>query len=367
MKPILGCLLSASLLPGAAAPKTRLKEIVSVEGVRDNQLIGYGLVVGLAGTGDKRQTVFSAQTLSNLLERMGVTVAPTALQAKNTAAVMVTATLPPFAQPGTRIDVTAAAMGDASNLQGGLLVLTPLKAASGEVFAVAQGPVVTGGFVAGAGAGNAQTLNHPTTGRIPAGAIVESSPPSALNSRQLRLQLRRADFTNAARVSAAINREFGETGIPLAKAVNPGLVLVEIPPGFSERSVEFLALVENLELNVDRMAKIVVNERTGTIVMGKEVRIAPVSILHGNLTVEVETSFGVSQPPAFSGGETTVVPRIGVGVKEEKAREINLKEGASVEDLVRALSAIGSTPRDIIAILQNLRAAGALDADVEVI
>jgi flagellar P-ring protein precursor FlgI len=367
MKLILGCLLSASLLPGAAVPKTRLKELVSVEGVRDNQLIGYGLVVGLAGTGDKRQTVFSAQTLSNLLERMGVTVAPTALQAKNTAAVMVTATLPPFAQPGTRVDITVAAMGDAANLQGGLLLLTPLKAANGEVFAVAQGPVVTGGFVAGAGAGNAQTLNHPTTGRIPAGAIVENSPPSVLGGRQLRLQLRRADFTNAARVSAAINREFGENGIPLAKAVNPGLVLVEIPPAFSERNVEFLALVENLELSVDRMAKIVVNERTGTIVMGKEVRIAPVSILHGNLTVEVETSFGVSQPPAFSNGETAVVPRIGVGVKEEKAREINLKEGASVEDLVRALSAIGSTPRDIIAILQNLRAAGALDADVEVI
>lgn len=359
----------ALALPAATAdaPKTRLKELVSVEGIRDNQLIGYGLVVGLAGTGDKRQTVFSAQTLSNMLERMGVSVAPTALQAKNTASVMITATLPPFAQPGTRLDVTVAAIGDASNLQGGLLLLTPLKAANGEVFAVAQGPVVTGGFVAGAGGGNAQTLNHPTAGRVPAGAIVENSPPSVLAGDQLRLQLRRADFTNAARVTAAINRQFGEPGRPAAKAANPSLILVDIPADFSERSVEFLAMVENLELNVDRTAKIVINERTGTVVMGKEIRISPVSILHGNLTVEVETRFAVSQPGAFSSGETAVVPQVGVGVKEERAREISLKEGASIEDLIRALSAIGSTPRDIIAILQNLRAAGALDAELEVI
>jgi len=357
--------LAAEALP--ARKTSRLKELISLEGVRDNQLIGYGLVVGLAGTGDKRQTVFSAQSLSNMLERMGVTVAPTALQAKNTAAVMVTATLPPFAQPGVRLDVTVAAMGDSNNLQGGLLLLTPLKAANGQVFAVAQGPVVTGGFVASGGGGNAQTVNHPTTGRVPSGAIVEAAPPSVLSDSELRLQLKHSDFTNAARVSLLINKSFAEPGRPVAKPLHAGLVTVHVPPEFTERQVEFYSLIENLSLEVDRAAKIVVNERTGTIVMGKEVRISPVSILHGNLTVEVETSFDVSQPAPLSTGETTVVPRIGVGVKEEKARNINLKEGASVEDLVRALMTIGSTPRDVIAILQNLQAAGALDAELEVI
>lgn len=347
---------------------SRLKEIIALEGVRDNQLIGYGLVVGLAGTGDKRQTVFSAQSLSNLLERMGVTVAATALQAKNTAAVMVTATLPPFAQPGVRVDVTVGAMGDSTNLQGGLLLLTPLKAANGQVFAVAQGPVVTGGFVAsGGGGGTTQTVNHPTTGRVPSGGIVEAAPPSVMSGGELRLQLKHSDFTNATRVSTLINRTFAEPGRPLSKPLNSGLIVVTVPPEFTERPVEFYSMIENLSLEIDRMAKIVVNERTGTIVMGKEVRISPVSILQGNLTVEVETSFDVSQPAPLSSGETTVVPRVGVGVKEEKARNINLKEGASVEDLVRALMAIGSTPRDIIAILQNLQAAGALNAELEVI
>jgi len=366
----LSLLAAQAALAAEAQPArklSRLKELISLEGVRDNQLIGYGLVVGLAGTGDKRQTVFSAQSLSNMLERMGVTVAPTALQAKNTAAVMVTATLPPFAQPGVRLDATVAAMGDSNNLQGGLLLLTPLKAANGQVFAVAQGPVVTGGFVASGGGGNAQTVNHPAPGRVPGGAIIEAAPPSVLSASELRLQLKHSDFTNAARVSLLINKSFAEPGRPVAKPLNSGLVTVNIPPEFSERQVEFYSLIENLSLEVDRAAKIVVNERTGTIVMGKEVRISPVSILHGNLTVEVETSYDVSQPAPLSTGETTVVPKIGVGVKEEKARNINLKEGASVEDLVRALMTIGSTPRDVIAILQNLQAAGALDAELEVI
>jgi flagellar P-ring protein precursor FlgI len=347
-------------------PATRLKELVSIEGVRDNQLIGYGLVVGLAGTGDKRQTVFSAQTLSNLLERMGVSVAPTALQAKNTAAVMVTATLPPFSQPGTRIDVTVAAIGDATNLQGGLLVMTPLRSAGGLVFAAAQGPVVTGGFVAGRGGGNNQTVNHPTAGRIPSGAFVEQSPPSAFDGKQLKLQLRRSDFTNASRVAGLLNQKLGG-GKPVARAVHAGLVVVDVPPDWADRPVEFVARLESLSLDVDRPAKIIVNERTGTIAMGKEIRIAPVSILHGNLTVEVETTFEVSQPAPLSSGETTVVPRVGVGIKEEKARNVNLKQGATVEDLVRALLAIGSTPRDVIAILQSLQSAGALEAEIEVI
>jgi len=347
--------------------QVRLKELAALEGVRENQLIGYGLVVGLAGTGDKRQTVFSAQTLSNLLERMGLSVAPTALQAKNTAAVMVTATLGPFAQAGTRIDVTVAAMGDATTLQGGLLILTPLKGANAQVYAVAQGPVVTGGFVAGRGGGNTQMVNHPTTGRIPNGAIVELSPPSTLAADSFRLQLKRGDFSNAARITQAINRRFAAGDAAIARAENPSVVVIDLPPDFRHRPIEFLAQLENVTIDADRMAKIVINERTGTIAMGKDVKIAPVSILHGNLTVEVETSFAVSQPAPFSSGETAVVPQIGIGVKEEKARHVNLKDGATVEELVRALLAIGSTPRDVIAILQNLQAAGALEAEIEII
>lgn len=365
---ILAFSLAAAALAAEAPPvrASRLKELIAIEGVRENQLVGYGLVVGLAGTGDRRQTIFSAQTLSNLLERMGVQVSPLALQVRNTAAVMVTATLPPFAQPGTRIDVIAAAMGDAQNLQGGLLVLTPLRAATGEVYAVAQGPVVTGGFIAGA-LGTVQALNHPTTGRIPAGAIVEKAPPSAFDSRVLRLQLRRSDFTNAARIASEINRRLAPETERIARAENSGIVTVAVPQDFEGRVVDFIARLEALTIDADRAERIIINERTGTVVMGKEVRIRPVSILHGTLTVEIETAFAVSQPAPFSEGQTTVVPQVGVGVKEEKTRNINLKEGATVEDLIQALQAIGATARDVISILQNLRAAGALDAEIEVI
>jgi len=353
--------------PATTEPPSRLKELVSVEGVRDNQLIGYGLVVGLAGTGDKRQTVFPTQTLTNMLERMGVSVSPAAIQVRNTAAVMVTANLPPFAQPGTRIDINVAAMGDSTNLQGGLLLMTPLKSAGGQVFAVAQGPVVTGGFVAGRSGNNSQTVNHPTAGRVPQGAIVELQPPSTLNESMLRLQLRRADPTNAARIAAVINQRFSPSGGMVARAQTPALVLVDVPPSFKERAVEFLSVIENLRILSDRPARIVINERTGTIALGKEIRLSPVSILHGGLTVEVETAYDVSQPAPFSEGQTTVTPKVGVGVKEEQARHVNLKEGATVDDLVKGLQAIGATARDIIAILQNLQSAGALEAELEVI
>lgn len=357
--------------PPATAPQagsvSRLKELVSVEGVRDNQLIGYGLVVGLAGTGDKRQTGFPIQSLTNLLERMGVSVSPTAIQVRNTAAVMVTATLPPFAQPGTRIDVNVAAVGDSTNLQGGLLLLTPLKSAAGQVFAVAQGPVSTGGFLAGRAGTNSQTVNHPTAGRVPQGAIVELTPPSTLNANMVRLQLRRADSTNAAKISDVINQRFAGNRPPVAHAQSPALVLVDVPPAYKERTVEFLAAIENLRIDPDRPAKIVINERTGTISLGKEIRLAPVSVLHGGLAVEIETTYDVSQPEPLSKGDTTVTPKVGVGVKEEKAKALTLKEGATVDDLVRGLQAIGATARDIISILQNLQSAGALEAELEII
>jgi flagellar P-ring protein precursor FlgI len=360
MKNVIALLLLAAL---AAPGATRLKDIASLEGVRDNQLMGYGVVVGLNGTGDKRQTVFSAQALTNVLKRMGVTVNPSAILVRNMAAVMVTATLPPYAQPGTRIDVTAAAIGDATNLQGGLLLLTALQGPNGEVYAAAQGPLLTGGFVAGRGA-NTTTLNHPTVGRIPAGAIIERTPPTVAPSETLRLQLHQADFSTAARVAAAVNERFAAD---TASAESSAAVAVRVPAAYLAKRVEFVAEMENLTVDVDRAQRIVINERTGTIVLGKDVRIAPVAILHGALNVEVRTQYEVSQPNPFSRGETTTVPNVDLQAQESKAQNLVLNQGATVEDLVRALQAIGSTARDIIAVLQNMRAAGALSAEIEVI
>jgi flagellar P-ring protein FlgI len=370
MKPLsLAVLIAGSLLPLAAPADTssaRLKELVSLEGVRENQLIGYGMVVGLRGTGDRQQTIFTTQSLANLLRQMGVTVDPTLILVKNTAAVMVTATLPAFAQPGVQIDATVGAMGDAGSLQGGLLLMTSLRGIDGQVYSIAQGPVVTGSFIAG-GAGNTQTLNHPTVGRVPGGAIVERAAPSVTPVKQVRLQLHQADFTTAARIADVVNQHFSSEPKPIAHADNSGLVSVAIPAEFSTRTTEFVASLEILKVETDRPARVVINERTGTIVMGKEVRVSPVAIMHGNLNVEIQTRYDVSQPNGFSQGTAQVTPEVSVGVKEENARNVVLKEGATVEELVRALTSIGSTPRDIIAILQALRSAGALESEVEVI
>ncbi len=361
---------AAEEAPAPAAPATpattRLRDLVTLEGVRDNQLLGYGLVVGLAGTGDRQQTVFSTRSLANLLQRMGVVVDPTAIQVKNTAAVMITANLPAFAQPGMRIDVTTSSVGDAQNLQGGLLVIAGLQGLDGQIYATAQGPVVTGGFIAGR-AGNTQTVNHPTVGRIPNGAIVERAAPSRAPQNPLKLQLRQADFITASRVARAVNTRFGAGQTAVAHADNSGLVTVAIPAEFAAHSTDFVAEMEMLVVAVDRVARVVVNERTGTIVLGKDVRIGPVAILQGNLTVEIQTALAVSQPGPLSNGTTQVVPETTLGVKQEKARNVVLKQGATVEELVRALSAIGATARDVIAILQSLHAAGALEADLEVI
>jgi flagellar P-ring protein precursor FlgI len=363
MKHVVICGLLAASTQASGA---RLKDFASIEGVRDNQLIGYGIVVGLSGTGDKQLTLFSTQTLSNMLQRMGVTVNPTTIQVHNMASVMVTATLPPFAQPGTRIDATTAAIGDATNLQGGILLMTPLKAANGETYAVAQGPVLTGGFIA-RGAGNSQTVNHPTVGRTPDGAIVERSPPSLQPSSHLKLQLRQSDFTTATRVVDAINKHFGSPSIPVARAESAGLLVVDVPPSYSTRAVEFISEMESLTVDADRPARIIINERTGTIVMGKDVRITPVAIMHGALSVEIRTRIEVSQPGPLSNGTTAVVPQTTVNATDSKAKALVLEKGATVEELVRALQAIGSTPRDVLAILQAMRSASALDAEIEVI
>ena len=361
---LIALFLLLAITPGGAA---RLKELVRIEGVRDNQLIGYGIVVGLSGTGDRRQTVFSAQSLANLLNQMGVSVPAQAIRVNNTAAVLVTGTLPPFAQPGARIDVNAAAIGDASNLQGGILVITSLRGIDGQVYAVAQGPVVTGGFIANGGANNRQTVNHPTVGRVPDGAIVERASPSAVLNGAVRLQLRNADFSTAARIAESVNRRFVSGDKPVARADNAGAVTIDPPSDWITKPAEFIGELELLTVEADRIARVVINERTGTIVIGREVRIAPVAILHGNLTIEVSTAYDVSQPQPFSQGTTQTVPRVDVGVREEKARNVVLKQGATVDELVRALGAIGATPRDVIAILQNLKSAGALEAELEVI
>jgi flagellar P-ring protein FlgI len=367
MKPLTRAFLLSLLLHAPAPPAraARLKDLVAIEGVRDNQLLGYGLVVGLAGTGDRRQAMFSAQSLTNLLERMGVTVAPTAIRVANTAAVLVTATLPAFAQPGVHLDITAAAIGDASNLQGGILVLTSLRGADGQVYAIAQGPVVTGGFSSGR-SGTSQTVNHPTVGRGPGGATVERVAPSIGPKGIVHLQLRQSDFTTTTRIVEAVNQKFN-AGEPPAHADNAGLVSVAVPAEFRARITEFVSQLENLTVEADRPARVVINERTGTIVLGKNVRVSPVAILHGNLSVEIQTVMQVSQPNPMAAGTTAVVPQTAVAAKEEKARNVVLKQGATVEELVRALASIGSTPRDVIAILQNLRAAGALEAEIEVI
>ena len=361
----LRCTLAFLLLAGSA-PAARLKDLVSIEGVRENQLIGYGIVVGLAGTGDRQQTVFSTQSLTNMLERMGVAVPPTAIRVKNTAAVMVTGMLPAFAQPGTRIDITVSSVGDAANLQGGILLMTSLRGADGQVYAVAQGPVVTGGFAAGRD-GNSQTVNHPTVGRSPDAGIIERAAPSVTPNSAVRLQLRQSDFTTSARIADAVNHKFPQAAHAIATAESAGAVHVAIPQEYAARSTEFLAEVEKLTVEADSPARVVINERTGTIVLGKEVRIAPVAVLHGNLNIEIQTTYAPSQPAPLSGGTTEVVPQTTVAAKQEKARNVVLKEGATIEELVHALAAIGSTPRDIIAILQSLRRAGALDAELEVI
>lgn len=353
-------LLLASMLLSASV---RIKDLASIEGVRENQLLGYGLVVGLNGTGDRQQTVFSTQSLSNLLRRMGVNVDPNGLRINNVAAVMVTATLPPFATPGIKLDVTVSSIGDAGSLQGGTLLLTALKAANGETYAAAQGPMSIGGFAAGGSGANVQ-VNHPTVGRVPQGALVEREAPSVRpDPNGFRLQLRQPDFATASRLKEALLIEFPEARV---QAENSGTLLVAMPADYQEQPVDFLARLGAIEIETDRNARVTLNERTGTVVIGSQVRIAPVAILHGSLTVQIVTDYLVSQPAPFSSGNTTTVPQSNISVNEEQVRKGMIPAGATVEELVQALTAIGSTPRDIIAIMQSIAAAGALEAELQV-
>jgi flagellar P-ring protein precursor FlgI len=348
----------------APAAEVRIKDVAQIQGVRDNPVFGYGLVVGLNGTGDKRQTFFTTQSLANMLERQGLTVPATAINVNNVASVMVTANLPPFARAGSRIAVTVSSVGDAQSLQGGILLMTPLRAADNQVYAVAQGPLIIAGYSAGGNLSKVQS-NHPTVGRITDGAIVEREVASSLGAQgALTYLLRQDDFTTARRMLEVINTKFLSR---IAEAADSRTIHIRIPE--SERSdlVTFISELENLKVLTDTKAKVILNEKTGTVVFGKEVRMSAVAVIHGNLTVQIQTDLDVSQPTEFSKGETTVVPRQGTTVKESDARQVMLKEGASVEEVVRALNVIGTSPRDVIAVLQAIQAAGALPADLEII
>jgi len=366
MKKILYALIAAIVLFSSdSAHAIRIKEIASFDGVRDNQLIGYGLVVGLNGTGDGNQVKFQVQSLVNALERMGVTINRADVTVKNVAAVMVTATLPPYSKQGMKIDVLVSSMGDAKSIAGGTLLMTPLKGADGQVYAVAQGAVSTNSFSYGGQAAAAQK-NHPTSGRIPEGALVERELPNALKERaQLKLNLQQPDFTTAARITAAINEKFNA---PVATSADAGSVVITIPPAFEGRTVEFIAAMERLDVRPDGIAKVVLNERTGTIVMGENVRLSSVAVSHGNLTLLIRETPQVSQPaPLSRTGETVVVPRTQLKVSEEAGGLALVREGASIGEVIRALNALGVTPRDLIGIMQAIRAAGALQAELVII
>ncbi len=355
-------LVATCLHADDAVRKALIRDIASVEGVRENPVLGYGMVVGLRGTGDRQQTVFTNQTLINLLQRMGVQAPANSIRVNNVAAVFATASLPPFARPGTRIDVTVSSVGDAKSLEGGLLLLTPLFGADGQVYAAAQGPVTVGGYSAG-GAGTTKQVNHPTVGRIPGGGLVEADVAVDLRGERVSLLLSDPDFSTAEEVARVINQEFGGAVAAVRDSrrvdVSTKAASFDVPA--------LLARIEKLPVEVRRRARVVINERTGTIVMGKDVRLGAVSILHGNFSIEIATTFAVSQPQPFSRGQTEVVPERSVQAEEAPARRVELKEGASVEQLVNGLQTIGATARDVIAVLQAIKAAGALEAELEVI
>jgi flagellar P-ring protein precursor FlgI len=356
------CLMGVNPLPSRAA--SRIKDVASFEGVRENQLVGYGLVVGLNGTGDRSQTFFPTQTLTNMLERSGITIVPDKVRVKNIAAVMVTANLPPFIRQGSRIDVTVSSIGDAQSIQGGVLIMTDLLAANGQVYVTAQGPLVLGGFRESGNNSRVQ-LNHPTVGRIPNGGLVEKDVAVDFNGRnRLNLVLHQSDFTTVSRAVHAIN---DSSGSAVASAIDGRTIAISVPADYSNRIIEFMSMIENATMEVDSPARVVINEKTGTVVLGKDVKIAEVSIIHGSLSLQVGTVFNVSQPAPFSQGETTVVPETNIAVQEEKGKTVMLREGASVEEVVRALNTIGAGPRDVIAILQAIKAQGALQAELEII
>ena len=357
--------ITAPIAAPAAWAGPRIKDIADFEGVRENQLVGYGLVVGLAGTGDSlRNSPFTRQSLAAMLERLGVNAAEGNLNTRNVAAVMVTANLPAFASQGSRIDVSVSALGDARSLAGGQLLVTPLMGADQQVYAVAQGPLAIGGFQATGGSGSSVTRGVPTAGRIASGALVEREIPFDIaNQSELRLALRNPDFTTARRIAAAINSVAGEGA---ASATNPGTVVMRRPQNYAGDMVALITAIENLEVQVDTAARIVIDESSGIVVMGENVTVSTVAIAQGNLTISIQEDPFASQPAPFSRGETVVVPSSTVDVDEDEGGLVMVPGGVPLRQLVNGLNALGVTPRDMISILQALKAAGAIQADIEV-
>ncbi|UPT65027.1 MAG: flagellar basal body P-ring protein FlgI [Hyphomonadaceae bacterium JAD_PAG50586_4] len=357
--------LAAPIATPNAWAGPRIKDVADFEGVRENQLVGYGLVVGLAGTGDSlRNSPFTRQSLASMLERLGVNASNGNLNTRNVAAVMVTANLPPFASQGSRIDVTVSALGDARSLAGGQLLVTPLMGADQQVYAVAQGPLAIGGFSASGASGSSVTRGVPTAGRIASGALVERETTFDIaNAPELRLALRNPDFTTAQRIAAVINATVGGDA---ARATNPGTITLRRPADFAGDMVALVGRIENLEVEVDTPARIVIDESSGIVVMGENVKVSTVAIAQGNLTISIQEDPFVSQPALFSRGETAVVPSSSVSVEEEEGGLVMVPGGVELRQLVNGLNALGVTPRDMISILQALKAAGAIQAEIEV-
>ncbi|ESQ76392.1 flagellar basal body P-ring protein FlgI [Asticcacaulis sp. AC402] len=355
-------LTGLTAVSGAQAA-SRIKDVVEVEGVRSNQLVGYGIVVGLNGTGDTvRNSPMLKQSMEAMMERMGINVRDANLNTKNAAAVMVTAELPAFAAPGSRLDVTVSAAGDAKSLLGGTLLVTPLVGADGEVYAVAQGTVQTGSVSAGGASGSSVTKGVPTAGRISSGGIIERQTAFDFNSQPvLRLTLRNPDFTTANRIAAAITASYPGTAV----AENPSIVLIRPPAG--QTMMNFVTLIEPLSVDIDVPARVVIDEVNGVIVMGENVRISRVAIAQGNLTIRVDERPDVSQPAPFSQGQTAAIPATDISIEEEKGKQLlTLGGGSTLADLIAGLNALGVSPRDMISILQAVKASGALQADIQV-
>lgn len=346
------------------AEAARIKDLVHIKGIRSNQLIGYGLVVGLNGTGDKQKTQFTYQSLANMMMRMGVRVNAGELKVKNVAAVVVTARLMPFARIGNRIDVVVSSVGDAKSLEGGTLLLTPLRGVDGKVYALAQGALALGGYGAG-GDGGGAVKNHLLAARIAGGATIEREIPITLEGKkQVTLALMTPDFTTAFRITETIN---GSVGMPVAKALDSGTLALQIPKNFQADVGRYLARIESLEVMPDTMARIVVNEKTGTVVIGENVRISTVAVSHGNLTITIKQNEEVSQPGPLSAGETVTTKSTEVNVQEEKSKVVLMPSSSTIGELVRALNAIGVSPRDMISIFQSIKASGAMQAELVII
>ncbi len=348
------------------AEAVRLKEMATFEGVRPNQIIGYGLVVGLNGTGDDDKTYFTNQSLANMLRRMDVSVPvnPQDLEAENVAAVIVTADLPPFIKPGSKIDILVSSLGNASSLSGGTLLVTPLKGIDGSIYAVAQGPLLVGGFAFG-GAGAAVQQNHPTVGRVVQGGTVEREVPIRWQGKEvMSLKLSQPDFTTAARVAEAINSRLPGA---LARPLDASTIRFNVPMNYRENLAVMVAELENLDVMPDAIGKVIIDERTGTVVVGENVQLSTVAVAHGNLSVQISEGVTVSQPGPFSQGETVVAPDTVVNVEEGADQLLLIERSTTIQDVVKALNAIGVTPRDLIMIFQAIKAAGALHGELEII